>query len=114
MQEYVFDFERLKVYQRALEFTNKVFSSTKDFHHTLQYSLGDQFKRAALSICNNIAEGSAKQTKNAKVQFYGYSMDSARECIPMITLSLKQKEIDRAIITTYVRNVKKSVICSGV
>ncbi len=95
MQEYQFDFERLEVYQRALEFTNKVFSLTKGFHHTIQYSLGDQFRRAALSICNNIAEGSGKQTKNAKIQFYGYSMDSARECIPMISLSFKQKQIDQ-------------------
>jgi four helix bundle protein len=101
MQEYQFDFEKLEVYQRALEFTNNVFNLTKDFHHTLQYSLGDQGRRAALSICNNIAEGSGKQTRNAKiqfygysmVQFYGYSMDSARECIPMISLSFKQKQI---------------------
>jgi len=93
MKEYEFGFEKLEVYQRSLEFSNKIFELTKDFHHTLQYSLGDQFRRAALSICNNIAEGSGKQTKNAKVQFYGYSMDSARECIPMISLSIKQKQI---------------------
>jgi len=93
MQEYQFDFEKLEVYQRALEFGNKIFNLTKDFHHTLQYSLGDQFRKAALSICNNIAEGSGKQTKNSKIQFYGYSMDSARECVPMISLSLKQKQI---------------------
>ena len=88
-----FDFEKLKVYQRSLEFVDKIFTLTKDFHHTLQYSLGDQFRRAALSICNNIAEGSGKQTKSAKIQFYGYSIDSARECIPMISLSIKQKQI---------------------
>ena len=94
MQGHEFDFERLEVYQRALEFTDNVFNFTKNFNHALQYSLGDQFRRAALSICNNIAEGSGKQTTNAKVQFYGYSMDSARECIPMISLSLKQKQIE--------------------
>ncbi len=93
MVEYKFDFEKLAVYQRALEFANNVFTITKEFHHTLQYSLGDQFRRAALSICNNIAEGSGKQTKNAKVQFYGYSIDSARECISMVSLSFKQKMI---------------------
>lgn len=94
MQEYQFDFERLEVYQRALEFVDRVFTISKDFHHTVQYSLGDQIRRASLSICNNIAEGSGKQTKNAKAQFYGYSIDSARECIPMISLSFKQKQIE--------------------
>ncbi len=95
MESYQFDFERLEVYQRALEFADQVFSLTKDFHHTIQYSLGDQFRRASLSICNNIAEGSGKQTKSAKIQFYGYSMDSARECIPMISLILKQNQIQK-------------------
>lgn len=93
MQEQQFDFERLDVYQRAFAFANTVFTLTRKFHQTLQYSLGDQFRRAALSICHNLAEGSGKQTRNAKVQFYGYSMDSARECIPMISLSLTQHQI---------------------
>lgn len=95
-RNFIFDFERLNVYQRALEFTHKVFFVTKEFPQILQYSLGDQFRRAALSICNNIAEGSGKQTKNAKTQFYGYSMDSARECIPMISIAFKQNLIKSA------------------
>lgn len=86
MEEYKFDFEKLEVYKRALKFTRYIFTLSGKFQPALQYSLGDQLRRAALSICNNIAEGSGKQTKNAKVQFYGYSLDSARECIPMITL----------------------------
>ena len=95
-KNFIFDFERLNVYLRALEFTNKAFYITKEFPQILQYSLGDQFRRAALSICNNIAEGSGKQTKSAKNQFYGYSMDSARECIPMISIALKQNLIKSA------------------
>ena len=95
MQEYVFDFEKLNVYLRALEFTVKVFDATKGFPQILQYSLGDQFRRASLSICNNIAEGSGKQTKGAKTQFYGYSMDSARECIPMISIAFKCKQMGK-------------------
>ena len=92
-KEYKFSFEKLEVYQKVLEFTDKVFNITLGFRKEIQYSLGDQFRRASLSICNNLAEGSDKQTKNAKIQFYRYALDSARECIPMITLSLKQRQI---------------------
>ena len=90
---YEFDFERLIVYQKALDFTNEIFSLTLNFRREIQYSLGDQFRRAALSICNNLAEGSRKNPKGRK-QFYDYALDSARECIPMISLSVKQKQID--------------------
>ncbi len=92
---YVFDFERLDVYKMALEFTNQIFSLTLNFRKEIQYSLGDQFRRAALSICNNIAEGSRKGGK-AKGQFYDYAFDSARECVPMISLSVMQGQIDKA------------------
>jgi len=91
--EYKFDFERLEVYQKALEFTNKVFDFTKRFDREVQYSLGDQFRRASLSICNNIAEGSGRSTQSSKRQFYGYALDSTRECVPMIALSRMQKQI---------------------
>jgi len=83
----------LEVYQKAIEFTDKIFNITLRFRKEIQYSLGDQFRRASLSICNNLAEGSDKQTVNSKVQFYVFALDSARECVPMLTLSLKQKQI---------------------
>lgn len=92
-KNYKFSFEKLEVYQKAVEFTNEVFGITMHFNKEIQYSLGDQFRRAALSLCNNLAEGSDKQTKNSKIQFYGYALDSTRECIPMITLSQMQSQI---------------------
>jgi four helix bundle protein len=96
-RDYKFSFEKLEVYKRAIEFTNEIFNITLKFKKEIQYSLGDQFRRAALSICNNLAEGSDKQTKDSKVQFYGYALDSARECIPMINLAKMQGQITDTI-----------------
>ncbi len=92
-KNYKFSFEKLDVYQKALKFTNDIFSLTLKFRKEIQYSLGDQFRRAALSICNNLAEGSDKQSPKSKTQFYSYALNSARECIPMITLAKIQSEI---------------------
>ena len=89
-----YDFQRLEVYQRAMDFAETVFEITESFPQRLQFSLGDQFRRAALSICNNIAEGSQKRGQ-AKRQFYGYALDSTRECVPMVELSLRRKLIDK-------------------
>ena len=93
--EYKFDFEKLDVYQLGIDFVDKAFSISGKFSWEIQYSLGDQFRRASLSIINNIAEGSGKKSKKGKIQFYGYALDSARECIPMITIALKQNQIDK-------------------
>ena len=91
--KFVFDFEKLKVYKLSLSFVRNVFKVAKDIPREYQYSLGDQLKRAALSIVNNIAEGSGKLSKKEKSQFYRISLSSARECIPMITILQEDKFI---------------------
>ena len=88
--KYEFDFERLEVYQLALEFVDEIFTILKKASRDIQFSVSDQLRRASLSITNNIAEGSDKATPKEKIQFYGFAINSARECIPMLTLCLKQ------------------------
>lgn len=89
--DFEFDFEKLRVYRKSLKFTKLVYETTFKFKREIQFSLGDQFRRAALSICNNLAEGNQK-TEKGRNQFYKYSLDSSRECIPMIDLA---KELDQ-------------------
>ena len=89
-----FDFERLKVYRFAVDFYRKILRVTKILNRDLQFSLGDQLRRAALSIANNIAEGSGKESKKEKIYFFSTSVHSARECIPMITILFEEKAID--------------------
>jgi four helix bundle protein len=92
-EKYIFDFEKLKVYEMSLDFVHKIFDITKNLSRDYQYSLGEQIKRAVLSIVNNIAEGSGKLSKKEKAQFYRISLSSARECIPMITILTKEKAV---------------------
>lgn len=100
MRSVRYDFEKLEVYQRALDFTEEVFKMTEEFPSRIQYSLGDQLRRAALSICNNLAEGSAKRGP-AKRQFYGYALDSSREYVPMLELSRRRDLIDNMLFAKY-------------
>ncbi len=90
-EKYIFDFEKLRVYEISLEFVRQIFNVTKELPREYQYSVGDQLRRAALSIVNNIAEGSGKISKKEKAQFYRTSLNSARECVPMLTILDKEK-----------------------
>jgi four helix bundle protein len=90
-----FSFERLEVYNKAISFTNSIFNICNNFPIKLQYSLGDQLRKASLSIINNIAEGSDKRSLKDKKKFYEYALDSARECIPMLTITSFQGLINK-------------------
>ena len=91
--EYMFDFERLEVYQKSLEFLLSIYRITRSLPREYQFSLADQLRRAGLSILNNLAEGSGKLSKKEKAQFYRTSLNSARECVPMLTVLLKERQI---------------------
>lgn len=91
--DFHFDFERLIVYQKTLDFIDRIFEVYKDLPRDLKYALGDNVIRAALSIANNIAEGNGKISKKEKNRYFGISLDSARECISVLNVLKRQKLI---------------------
>jgi four helix bundle protein len=75
-----FDFEKLKVFQKALEYFDFVYEATKHFPKSKAFALINQFKRTSLSVCLNIAEGSGGSKKEFN-QFLKLVRRSAKECI---------------------------------
>jgi len=93
-KDFVFDFEKLDVYQLALKFIHKLITMVKNLPPELRLSLGNNLVRAGMSIINNIAEGSGKKSLKEKRRYYGTSLDSARECIPTITVVHREGHIN--------------------
>jgi len=96
MEDARFDFEKLNVYQRALDYVDFVYTITKKFPKKEQFSLTDQFRRAATSICLNIAEGSGG-TKPEFTQYLKISRRSVRECIAISEICYRQSYINEDI-----------------
>lgn len=94
MEEFRFDFENLKVYQKALEFIDEIFALVKTIPQEYKYSIGDNLIRAGLSITNNIAEGNDKPSKKEKYKYFRISSDSARECVSVFIVLKRQNLIE--------------------
>jgi four helix bundle protein len=92
----LFDFEKLKVYQKSLDFVDYVYNIVEKFPEKEKYDLTRQFKRAAYSISLNIGEGSAGSRKEF-INFLTISIRSLRECIVCATISRRQKYIDASV-----------------
>lgn len=72
--------ERLDVYQRAIEFLAAALRIAEKLPRG-QAPLADQFRRAAMSIPLNIAEGSGRAPGSAdRSRFRGIARGSAMEC----------------------------------
>ena len=94
MSEFEFDFERLKVYQKSLDFIDETFRIYNSFSQDYQISIGSNWIRAALSVANNIAEGNDKSSNKERNRYFGISSDSARECVSVLNVLKRQKLID--------------------
>ena len=72
-----FSFEKLVVYQKAVDFADSVCAATEQFPRGYGF-LVDQLNRAALSIAANIAEGNGRFTKPDRKNFFGIARGSVQ------------------------------------
>ena len=87
MREKAKTFEDLIVWQKAHVFVISVYQMTQEFPKSETYGLSAQFRRAAVSIAANIAEGFRKRSKSEKARFFNISQGSIEECRYYLILS---------------------------
>lgn len=87
-----FNFEDLRVYQKALDFVDAVYETAKLFPKTELYGLTSQFKRASISIALNTAEG-AGDTDAQFNRFLTIAKHSLQECVVYSTIAKRQNYI---------------------
>ena len=73
------DFNDLEVWQQAKKLVIAVYGITKGFPREELFSLTDQLKRAANSVCANIAEGFSRYHRKDKIKFYYNARGSVSE-----------------------------------
>jgi four helix bundle protein len=80
-------FEDLIVWQKAHQFVLMAYKHSNNFPNSEIYGLTSQFRRAAISIPANIAEGFKKKGKADKGRFLNISQGSLEECRYYLILS---------------------------
>ena len=93
-----FIFEKLEVYQKSVDLTEKVINLTDGFPKGY-YFLTDQLNRASLSIATNIAEGNGRYTKRDRRNFFIIARGSVQECIPLLEIAKRKHLISDIIIS---------------
>lgn len=76
-----FKFEKLIIWQKAMDFGEDVYIMANSFPDKEKYNLTSQIIRAADSIALNISEGSIGQSRLENRKFIGYSIRSLAEVV---------------------------------
>ena len=94
-----FAFEKLNVYQKAIDFADHICGITSKFPRGY-YFLRDQLNRASLSISANIAEGNGRFTQNDRKYFFGIARGSVQECVPLLELAARREFLNPEVHKT--------------
>lgn len=101
-----FKFEKLIIWQKAMELGEEIDQMTLKFPKKEAYNLTDQIRRAADSIALNISEGSIVQSKLENRKFLGYSIRSLAEVITYLHKAkrrqyISEEEFDKFYIFSF-------------
>lgn len=87
MKSVTYNFQNVIAWQKAHAFVLQVYRATRSFPEDEKFCLVPQFRRAAVSIEANIAEGYKKLSKADKLRFMNISQGSQEECRDYLILS---------------------------
>ena len=80
----MFKFEKLEVWKKSVVLYTKVSEISNSINQRDQFSLGEQIRRAALSISTNIAEGSGREGEREAKYFFNIAKGSVYEVVSLL------------------------------
>lgn len=115
-----FRFEELKIWQESIKLSDELFDIADFANDKRLYRFAEQLRGAALSISNNIAEGSGSFSDKDFANFLNIARRSLFECANMLIIfqrrnllsADKKKELFQKLIilSSQITNFRKAVL----
>lgn len=95
----------LKVWNKAMEITEKVYRLSANFPREERYGLTSQIRRCAVSVPSNIAEGAGRNTNGEFKNFRSIANGSAYELFTQLILSYKLKLVPKEDVESILKEI---------
>lgn len=92
----MFNFEKLDVWRKSIDFADFVYSITRSFPEGERFGLTSQMRRAAVSISSNLAEGSSRSSRADFSRFIELASGSVYEIVSQATICRRQALLSEA------------------
>ena len=99
------NFRNYKIWNESVAFTTEIYKITRNFPSFERYGLGDQLRRASVSISSNIAEGSARESEREFIHFLSISLGSAFEVETQLQIAYNLEYIDHYTFESLLKKV---------
>lgn len=85
----------LRVWQKGVDLTERVYDLTRGFPSEEKFGLSSQLRRAAVSVPSNVAEGWGRNSTGAFVRFLRIAHGSLTEIETQVTIAHRLGYLDR-------------------
>lgn len=86
----MFNFEKLDVWQKAIDFADLIYQQTRSFPTDERFGLTNQMRRAAVSVSSNIAEGTSRMSQTDFARFVEIATGSVFEVVSQSFIGRRQ------------------------
>lgn len=86
----MFNFEKLETWQKAIDFADQIYSTTRAFPGGERFGLTSQMRRAAVSVSSNIAEGASRFSHDDYARFLEIVSGSLFEMVSQSFIARRQ------------------------
>jgi four helix bundle protein len=93
----MFNFEKLDVWQKAIDFADLIYTNTRGFPADERFGLTTQLRRGAVSISSNIAEGSSRSSKIDFARFFEIAGGSVFEVVSQSFIARRQSFLSDSV-----------------
>ena len=84
------NFKKLIVWQKAMDLVDEVYSLQRGLPKSEIFGLGDQLRRAVVSIPSNIAEGNGRTSPKELAHFLSIARGSVYEVVTQLIVAKRQ------------------------
>ena len=101
-------FRELVVWQKSMDLTDAVYDVVRNFPAEEKFALGDQLRRAVVSIPSNIAEGFGRETHRDFAHFLSQARGSLYEVDTQIEIAVRRGYVkDVSVVIGLLNEVSK-------
>lgn len=110
----VFRFEKLEVWNNAVDFAGLVYDATRPFPPDERFGLTSQMRRAAVSVSSNVAEGSSRVSDIDFARFIEIAYGSLMEVVSQSHVAKRQGFLAEAVFASmYQQSERLARMLSG-
>ncbi|MBT5020795.1 MAG: four helix bundle protein [Planctomicrobium sp.] len=87
----MFGFEKLDVWQVAIQYSGAIYDVTQNFPNDERFGLTNQLRRASVSVSSNIAEGSGRESNKDFTRFIHIAYGSLMETVSQLAIAIERQ-----------------------